>query len=211
MDEVNPPSRRWVMSKDSPRAHQAEATRRALLSAARRLFGQRGYHMVGVRDVTANAGVTRGALAHHFGGKEELFLAVFEEVEREVAKGAAHQEGVSGSANAWFRFRAGVEFYLDASLRPDVQRISLIDGPAVLGWARWRALEEDYYLGAMIHFLQRAVDEGAIRPQPIETLAHMIFGSVTESALVIAHSDDPSRRRAEVTKVLDAFFSGLAV
>jgi|KBSSwiStaDraftv2_1062776.scaffolds.fasta_scaffold06638_9 AcrR family transcriptional regulator len=208
MDKVNPP-RRWTMSKDSARAHQAETTRRALIVEARRCFGARGYHVVGVRDITAAAGMTRGALAHHFGGKEELFLAVFDEVEREVAAGTAYPEVQLATTNAWDRFRAGVEFYLDAALRADVQRITLIDGPAVLGWSRWRALEEDYYLGMMVKFLQRAIDDGAIRPQPVETLAHMIFGSVTEAALMIAHSEDAMRKRAEVRRVLDAFFAGL--
>ena len=83
MDEVNPP-RRWSQRKDSSRALRAEATRLALIAAARQLFTEHGYHDVGIRDVTALAGVTRGALAHHFAGKEALFLAVFDEVEREA-------------------------------------------------------------------------------------------------------------------------------
>jgi AcrR family transcriptional regulator len=208
MDEVNP-GRRWTMSKDSARAQQADASRRALIAEGRRLFGSRGYHVVGVRDVTAAAGLTRGALAHHFGGKEDLFLAVFDEVEREVAAGAAHPEVERQTTNAWDRFRAGVEVYLDAAMRSDVQRITLIDGPAVLGWSRWRSLEEDYYLGMMVTFLQRAMDDGAIAAQPVETLAHMIFGSVTEGALMIAHSEDPAAKRAEVRQVLERLFRGL--
>jgi len=197
------------MSRDSARAQQADASRRALVAEGRRLFGARGYHVVGVRDITAAAGLSRGAVAHHFGGKEDLFLAVFDEVEREVSAGAAYPAVELESTNAWDRFRAGVEFYLDAALRPEVQRITLIDGPAVLGWARWRSLEEDYYLGMMVKFLRRAIDDGAIPAQPVETLAHMIFGSVTEGALMIAHSSAPAAKRAEVRQVLERLFRGL--
>jgi AcrR family transcriptional regulator len=207
MDEVNPP-RRWRQRKDSARALRAEATRLALIAAARQLFTEHGYHGVGIRDVTALAGVTRGASAHHFADKEALFLAVFDAVERELLSQSGEPPGAE--ADPWSLFRAGVQAYLDAVTRPDVQRITLIDGPAVLGWRRWRELEEGYSLGALTGILQAAMDAGRIRRRPIEPLAHLILGSVMEAALLVANSDNPARRKDEVGQALDDLLAGLA-
>ena len=202
MDEVKP-QRRWTQRKDSGRAQQAGVTRQALIAAARELFAEQGYHAVSVRDVTARAGVTRGALGHHFAGKEDLFLAVFDAVERDLIAAGAEQTSSAPVLDAWARFRAGVQNYLDAVMRKDVQRITLIDGPAVLGWPRWRALEEDYSLGSLTAVLAAAMDQQLIRKRPIDPLAHLVLGSVIEAALLIAHSDDPKKRREEVGEALD--------
>jgi AcrR family transcriptional regulator len=209
MDEVNPP-RRWTQRKDSARAQQAEVTKQALISAGRELFAEHGYHGVGVRDVTARAGVTRGALGHHFSGKEELFLAVFDAVERDLIAQGASQAAHASDLDAWARFRAGVQHYLDAVMRKDVQRITLIDAPAVLGWRRWRELEEAYSFGGLTAVLGTAMDQGLIRERQVEPLAHLILGSVIEAALLIAHSDDVQRRRREVGDALDDLLRGLA-
>lgn len=208
MTEVNAP-KRWTQRKDGVRAQRAEATRQTLIAAARQLFTEHGYHAVGVRDVSARAGVTRGALAHHFADKEALFLAVFHAVEQELIAGGAGQAAASVDQDPWVQFRAGIQRYLDASTRADVQRITLIDGPAVLGWRRWREIEEGLSLGALTSVLQVAMSQGLIRTRPVEPLAHLILGSVMEAALLIAHSDDPARRRAEVGEALDDLLRGL--
>ena len=93
--------------------------------------------------------------------------------------------------------------------RADVQRITLIDGPAVLGWARWRKLEDGYSLGALSGALQAAMDAKLIRPQPVEPLAHVLLGSIIEAALLLAHSEDAAERRADVGAALDGLLRGL--
>lgn len=207
MNHVNPP-RRWTQRKDSDRAQRAGLTRLSLIEAARRLFTEHGYYAVGIRDITAAAGVTRGALAHHFADKEALFIAVFDQIEHELI--AATAEPPPGNVpDLWARFRQGVQLYLEAATRPDVQRVTLIDGPAVLGWRRWRTLEEGYSLGALITVLQAAMESGRIRTRPVEPLAHLVLGSVMEAALLVAHSDDPAHRRTEVGQALDDLLSGL--
>jgi AcrR family transcriptional regulator len=201
------PSRGWTQRRDSARAQRAEATRLALIEAARELFTSRGYHEVGVRDFAAQAGVTRGALYHHFTDKEALFMAVFDAVEQELMSKTSNNR--SSSSDAWTRFLEGIQVYLAAVTRPDVQRITLIDGPAVLGWPRWRQLEEGYSLGSITAALKAAMSARLIRSRPIEPLAHLIFGSIMEAALLIAHSDDPQRRSAEVGRALDDLLRGL--
>jgi len=208
MDEVKP-ERGWTQRRDSARAVKAGATREALIAAARALFTERGYHEVSVRDVAALAGVTRGALSHHFSGKEALFVAVFDAVERELVEAGAAQQGGPSDLDPWTRFRAGIQHYLDAAIRPDVQRITLVDGPAVLGWRRWREAEEEYSFGALVAVLETAMAENLIRRRPIDPLAHLIIGSIMEAALLIAHSEDPASRRAEVGDALDDLLRGL--
>jgi AcrR family transcriptional regulator len=176
------------------------------MSAARELFSERGYHAVSIRDVAATAGVTRGAFAHHFPDKEALFLAVFDQIERELL---ATPGQPPNDADPWAMFRAGVQAYLAAATRRDVQRITLIEGPAVLGWRRWRELEEHYSLGALTGVLNAAMEAGRLRRRAVEPLAHLILGSVMEAALLVANSDDPSLRREEVGQALDDLLAGL--
>ena len=180
--DVNPSPKKD--GADGVRAQQAQATRRALVEAARELFTERGYHNVGIREFAAKANVTRGALYHHFGDKESLFLAVFDAVEREMMGEGAQRRRAKSSDDAWTQFKRGIQAYLDAVMRPEVQRITLIDGPAVLGWARWRKLEEGYGLGGITNVLEGAMKDGLIRQQPVEPLAHLLLGSVMEAALL---------------------------
>lgn len=210
MDEVNAPSRRWTQRRDSPRAAQAESTRTALVAAARELFAEHGFHAVGVRDVTARAGLSRGALSHHFADKTALFIAVFEAVENDLVAESQAWRSDAAAMDAWTEFRSGVQVYLEAAAaRRDVQRITLIDGPAVLGWGRWRKLEEGLSLGMLTAVLQAAMEAGRIGPRPVEPLAHLILGSVMEAALLVANSDDPQQRRHDVGQALDALLGGL--
>jgi AcrR family transcriptional regulator len=200
---------RTKAAAEGSRDSQAEATRLALIKSARALFTARGYHDVGIREFAAAAGVTRGALYHHFGDKESLFLAVFDAVEQEMMAQSARPPSIEVGDDAWCMFRKGIQAYLDAVVRPDVQRITLIDGPAVLGWARWRALEETYSMGDLTRVLGLAMKEKLIKKQPLEPLAHLVLGSIIEAALLIAHSKKPKQRRIEVGNALDTLLRGL--
>jgi AcrR family transcriptional regulator len=192
-----------------PRVEQAQATRAALLAAARRLFVAKGYHATGTEEIVAEAGVgTRGALYHHFADKQALFLAVFEAIEEELV----------GSANAgaypddaFGQLRAGLLAFLDASLTLEVQRVLLLDGPAVLGWQTWRSLEEKYGLGAIQALLSRAVEEGSIRQQPLGVLSHLLLATVDEAALYIANAADPTTARTEAADAVDGLLSGIRI
>ncbi|MEB3070301.1 TetR/AcrR family transcriptional regulator [[Mycobacterium] vasticus] len=194
----------------SRRAVQAEATRAALIEAALRLFVEKGYHHTGTEEVVAEAGVgTRGALYHHFADKLALFEAVFVTVEEElVAQAAAKHPGPE--MRALSQLRQGLVGFLDASLTPRVQRILLIDGPAVLGWLRWRELESRYGLGAVRAMLDRAVEEGDLAAtSPVDALAHVLLAAADEAALYIANAPDKRAARDHSVQALNALLDGL--
>jgi AcrR family transcriptional regulator len=189
-------------------AGRAEETRSALIAAARRLFVQKGYFATSTEEIVTSAGVgTRGALYHHFTDKKALFLAVFEQVEDTLLASAG--AGTSTSADPLGELRTGLLGFLDASLTPEVQRILLVDGPAVLGWAEWRALEERYGLGAIHRLLALAVDSGQMADQPIDVLAHVLLAAVDEAALFIANAADPAAARDRAVAAIDQLMAGL--
>ena len=197
------------MAGAQPRSVQAQATRAALVRAARRLFVEKGYHATGTEEIVAAAGVgTRGALYHHFADKQALFLAVFEAVEEDLigsARPGAHPH------DAFARLRAGLLAFLDASSTPEVQRIILLEGPAVLGWQTWRSLEEKYGLGAIQALLAQAIDEGSVRRQPLGALSHLLLAAVDEAALYIANAENGPAARSEAALAVDGLLSGIRV
>lgn len=192
------------------RAALAAATRAALVDAARRLFVEKGYHHTGTEEVVAEAGVgTRGALYHHFADKQALFEAVFITVEEDLVMEAA-KNLVDPAAGALNQLRQGLIGFLDASLTPHVQRILLIDGPAVLGWVKWRELESLYGLGAIRAMLERAVEEGDLAAgQPVDALAHVLLAAADETALFIANAPDQHAARDQGVTALNTVLDGL--
>ena len=188
-------------------AERSQATREALIAVARRLFAKRGYADVGTEEIVRAAGLTRGALYHHFGGKEELLAAVYEEIERELAERIAG--GALGASDPVEAMQAGTELFLDACLEPEVQRIVLLDAPAVLGWERWREIAAQYGLGLIEATLQAAMDAGAIAKQPVRPLAHVLMGAMDEAAMLVARAEDPAAMRTEVAATLESVLAGL--
>src|ERR1700722_250829 len=167
---------------------RGEATRAQLIAIATRMFAERGYEDTSIEAVLREAGVSRGSLYHHFASKEALFEAVAEEVETSV--GAQTMAAASGSAGPGEALRAGFLAWIRLAGDPVVRRILLIDGPSVLGWERWRAMEEHHALGLIRAVLQLIADQGKLRPESVGTLANILLASVNEVALLVARSDD---------------------
>jgi AcrR family transcriptional regulator len=190
------------------KAEQSEATRVALIAAGRRLFGERGYADVGTEEVVRAAGVTRGALYHHFAGKSDLLEAVYRQVEEEVTTRIAETALASGASSPVGSMRAGIAMFIDACAEPEVQRIVLLDAPAVLGWDRWREIAASYGLGLIEASLEAAVEAGEIPAQPVKPLAHVLMGAMDEAAMLVARSEDPGVRE-EVTAVLERLLESL--
>src|SRR5690349_7410487 len=191
------------------KAEQSEATRAALLGAARGLFADRGYAGVGTEEIVRAAGVTRGALYHHFAGKTELFEAVYEEVERELLASIA-TSAAAGATDALQVLRAGAVAFFDACEDAAVQQISLIDAPSVLGWERWREIGMRDALGLVQEVLAEAMSAALTATQPVEPLAHLLLGAIDEGAMLVARADDGGRTRTQVAAALEGFLDALA-
>jgi AcrR family transcriptional regulator len=191
----------------SQRAERYEATRAELLAVARVLFAEHGYAGVRTEEVVQRAGVTRGALYHHFKDKKDLFRAVYEALERQLAQDLA--SGLTGLTDPWETLVVGLRGWLDACQQPDVMQIALIDAPAVLGHAEWREIGARYGLGLISAGLEAAMATGAMRRQPVQPLARMILGAMSEAGMLIASQSGDAQIRAQVEEATLSMLSGL--
>jgi AcrR family transcriptional regulator len=190
------------------KADQSQATRAALIEAARELFAARGYGAVATEEIVRAAGVTRGALYHHFAGKTELFEAVYEEVERRLVEQIA-SSAISSASDPLAALHAGAQAFLDACEDPAVQRVALVDAPSVLGWERWREIGLRYGFGLVEATLRAAMDAGLIDRQPVRPLAHLLLGAIDEGAMLIARAGDDGTTRRQVGAAVDRFLDAL--
>jgi AcrR family transcriptional regulator len=181
------------------RVAQGAATRDALLTAARELFGTRGYADTSADDIVHAAGVTKGALYHHYAGKEAIFRAVVEQVQLEASDRAV---AAFLGEDSWQALVLGCGLWVDAHLDPAVQRILMQDARAVLGWEEARAIENRFGAVALRGALRKAMTAGVVRRVPLRPLSLLLMGALSEACLSIAESDDPARARTEVEEIL---------
>jgi len=199
------------MKSKRTQADRTATTRAALVAAARRLFTERGFAGVGAEEIARAAGVTRGALYHQFDGKLELFAAVFEQVEAEIAERIGAQVSVVEAEDMVAALHVGVDAWLAASAEPAVHRLVLIEAPAVLGWERWREIGRRYGVGLVQGGVEAAIAAGVMAPQPVAPIAHALVGALEEAVLYAARADDPARATEEVRAALHALIDGLVV
>ena len=185
---------------------RSQTTKAALVQTGRRLFAERGYAAVSAEEVVAAAGVTRGALYHHFGDKRGLFEAVLEEVERE---NLAAIEALPDAPDLMAGLVAALGRFLDTCQERETVQIALTDAPAVLGWQEWRAMEARYGLGLATDLLEQAQREGMVGSAPIPVLAQLVLSAVVEAGLIVAHAEDPVSARAQVEQSLMLLFAGI--
>jgi AcrR family transcriptional regulator len=186
-------------SRPTGRRSQSErraATRRALLEAGRELFAERGFAAAGQEEIVERAGVTRGALSHHFATKQGLFRAVVESLEHELAERIA--EAAMRGDTPMDHLRLGCLAFLDAALDPAVRRIVLLDAPAVLGWQAWREMDTTYGLGLVSEALDHCMEGGFVTRRPVQPLAHILLAALNEAAMLVANADDPVATRVTV-------------
>jgi AcrR family transcriptional regulator len=189
------------------KAERATATRQALLAAGRELFAARGYAATPREEIVARAGVTRGALQHHFGDKQGLFLSVYEAVEAELVEAVGRVAMAEDDPLA--QLREGCRAYLDAVLDPAVQRICAIDGPAVLPDEVRHEITDRYALGLVREALQRAMEIGQIEAVPVEALARVLLAGVTAAAQFVATAAEPAAARDEAGRTVDLILTSL--
>ena len=183
------------------KAEQSEATRTALLQAAREIFTESGYAATATKDVAQRAGVTRGALYYQFRDKSGLFRAVVEDLNLHIVQKVARaiQAGWEEQGDLWdATVRSGTAAFLEACLDPAVQRIVLTETTTVLGWEEEQELDEKYGLGVVRGAIQELMDAGLLAPQPLEPLAHLVLSVEREAARYIARADDIHAARKEI-------------
>lgn len=207
-----PDSPRRRYDGQGKRLAQKNATRLALVATARRLFAEKGYHETGTTEIVAAAGVTQGALYHHFADKEDLFLAVFMAVQRDVPQISAAASGTAGKTDPWTKFRRGVHAFLTAApAHRDLQRILLLDGPVVLGWKRWREIQQSHGLGAVVAALDKAMAAGVLPALPVQQTGHMILAMIDEAALLIVNGENRPAKIRAIADTVDVLLSGMAL
>jgi AcrR family transcriptional regulator len=189
----------------SLRAEQVAQTRAALVAAGRRLFGGQGFGATSVEDLAGEARLTTGALYHHFPTKTALFEAVFVQAHTDLM--TASTNAAKGASDGVDELARGFEAFLDGVLAPDMQRILLVDGPAVLGLARYTELDELYAHAAIVHALTAAAQAGSIEVEDPETTTRLLLGALTRGAMLIANSPDPVQTRHAVAKSMRTLLS----
>lgn len=179
-------------------AERSEATTSDLVRTAHGLFAERGFAGTSIEDIVRAAGVTRGALYHHFKSKTDVFRAVFEAEERDLAARLA--AAGARKRDPWHQLEAGCLEFVDVCLDPGHLQIVLIDAPAALGWEGMREIEHRYTLSMVQRTIEAAMDAGQIRRRPAEPLAHLLFGALCEVAMMLARAQDRDSARPAVRR-----------
>jgi AcrR family transcriptional regulator len=186
---------------------RSTATRRKILDASRELFATRGWTATPIDEVVRRAGVTKGALYHHFRDKTDLLRAVYEEQEQ------ASIERMLGlvdlDADPLDQLRAGCRAFLTSCLDPTFRRIALVEAPAGLGWEEWREIDARYGFGLLRTGVELAMTAGRMRPMPVDQIAHLLLAALSEAALLLGQVPDPEAQFDEIAGAFDALLDGL--
>ena len=191
-------------------AKQAErraATTEAILKAGRRLFGERGFAATTMDDIADAARVAKGAIYHHFATKEAVFEAVFDLVSRDLV--AEIERATRTERDVLAAMVAGTQHYFAACAKGPTCQIILRDGPAVLGWERWREIDAEHFGGKFPRALAAAMDAGLIARQPIEPLSRLLLGAVTEAAVACAGRSDVLKAGGEYSRAFKSLLEAL--
>jgi AcrR family transcriptional regulator len=189
-----------VATTRSRRVDYSESTRSALVDSAVELFTERGYASTSLDEVAKRSRVTKGALYHHFSGKQALFEAAFDAVERRVVDRL--RKIMEGPQPPWERALGGLRAYIEFCLEPSYQRIAVHEAPVVLGWECWREAEENFSFGLVRNALEELMAAGEIDEVPVEVTSRMLFGALSAAATEIANSERPREVSVQVEAVL---------
>lgn len=194
------------------RKANAESTQAALRGAGRQLFGQLGFEATALGAICAQAGVTTGALYHHFGDKKGLFAAVAEELDAGLVRLAsrARAQALERGADAWGAFLAAMDAFLEAGLNPEGRRIGLIDAPAVLGTQGWLEIRERQGLGAMVQTVETLQAQGLLQSGEPRLRARLILGLLYGAVEALGHDAQAADEAlSDARQLLHAMLAGM--
>ncbi|MCM3762898.1 TetR/AcrR family transcriptional regulator [Alkalihalobacillus oceani] len=178
---------------------ETDMTIQRITAIARELFAAKGYTNIALEEIVQEAGLTRGALYHHFTSKKGLFLAVFEEVQRDIAR-QIETEAMK-STDLWEQLLLGCRAFVVSASEAQNHRILLVDGPAILGWDTFRKMDQQHSMKSLMEHLELLQKQGMIKPISIEAMTHCLSGAMNEAALWIA--EHPDRQQA-IDQVMDS-------
>lgn len=189
------------------KAEQSQATVAAITAIARRHFSSKGYAATATEDIVREAGVTRGALYHHFNGKHGLFEAVFEAVLQDIS--ADIMRAAEAESDPWRGFAAGCDAFLESAANPAIQRIVIVDAPAVISWERWRELDTEHGSQLLREGVQELHAAGLLETNSIDAVTFLLVGAMNEAAMWIARSEEPQAALVQAQENLRAMINGL--
>jgi AcrR family transcriptional regulator len=195
------------MPGTSRRQEYSASTRRALVDVATELFTDRGYAGTSLDEIVAGARVTKGALYHHFSGKQALFESVFEKVEEQAARDI--HTAVRGSSDPWDKAMNGLRAFLEVLQEPGYRRIVILDGPAVLGYERYREQEERTTFGIVQEIVSSVLATYDLEPSMVETFSRVFFGAMSAAGGAVSSAEDPRRASEEVEAAIAYILAGL--
>jgi len=198
-----------MTGKVNQKVEQGRVTRRTMLDTARRVFTEQGYENVSAEELVAEAGVTRGALYHHFADKPAVFRELVYEMEAELDERVT--EAAQQADTAWGALELGTKALLEACREPDFARIVMLDGPSVLGWDAWDEIDAEFAVKQVSLGLQVLVAEGVVAPQPVAPLAKALVALLNGACRAIAQSDDPQQTLDEVQPAMMSLLVGLRI
>ena len=190
---------------------ETQSARERLIAVATELFGERGYHQTGTEEIVRRSGVTRGSLYHHFADKAALFEEVFDRADQRVSSAVrtAASAAAERGEDPWSAFIAGWEAVLDTAVDEPLQRIRVVDAPAVLGWQRWQQRNARYTIPNIEAGLIRLLENGVLAPQPVAPLAVLLMGLSNQAVAAIAGAAEPLRARREIGAAVQRVLEGL--
>jgi AcrR family transcriptional regulator len=186
---------------------RSEATRAILVTSGRKLFGTQGFNKTSIDQIVQEAKVTKGALYHHFDGKNELFVAVTEQIEGEVLKNTVG--AIRPADPPWAQIESGILHFLDECVHPEIQQILVHDGPIVMGWERSHYSERRTGVDTACHFLVQIEGLEELQPETMSVLANMFTGTLMEAAKTIANAENPEKARAFAYILIKSFIKSI--
>lgn len=196
------------MSTRRTQAERSAATQLALITAARRLWGERGYAEVGTPEIAEAAGVTRGAMYHQYAEKAALFRAVVEAMDQEILERLEASVAAARPKTPADTMHAMADAWLDIAREPEVRQLMLLDAPSVIGWREYREMSEQNSIAQSEALLKAAIEAGQLRPQPLRPLALVVLGALEEAAMYLARAENPDEAREEVRAVVRELIDG---
>jgi AcrR family transcriptional regulator len=195
------------VSHTTRRQDYSASTKRALVEVATELFTEQGYAGTSLDEIVAGARVTKGALYHHFSGKQALFEDVFENVEDAAAK--AIRRAVKGHKDPWQKALAGLRAFLEVCQEPAYRRVVIAEGPAVLGYEKFREQEERSTFGIVQDIVAAVLRTYELEQSMVETFSRVFFGAMSAAGSAVTTAEDPKRASAEVEAAIAFILSGL--